>query len=757
MKGRIIRVLSLAFLVFLGLAVAFFYSVKAGFFGPLPGKEALADLQQESASMVFSADGKLIGKIYALNRSEASFEQFPEHLVKALIATEDVRFYEHSGVDYKALLRVLVRSIIMQDKGGGGGSTITQQLAKNLFGRRDFSLISLPVNKVKEIILAHRLESIYSKDQILELYLNTVSFSENTYGVKAGAQRFFSKNPQQLQVNESAVLVGLLKANTFYNPRLNPENARLRRNVVLAQMQKYQFLSAQEADSLQALPLKIDYQNLEVEGLAEYFKKQVEQQAREILKDKYDENGEPFSLETAGLQITTTLDADLQKAVQTSLQNHLGKLQVHFNRQWNREAFKRKNPELVKNLVENSADYKRLKAKKGSSDSLSAWVNEKKNWQVFYPGGDTVIEASLEEKVLYEASLLRSGAFGLDPETGAVKTWVGGRSYRWMPYDHVLSERQAASTFKPIVFAAALEHGMEPCDFQDAERRIYEQFDNWAPRNYDDQYEGMYSMQGALKKSVNTVTVKTLLEVGVKKVIAFSEQLGITSDFPENPSLALGSGSVSLKELTTAYAVFANGGRLPQPYLIEEIKTKSGETIYKYKAAKPKQVMNEQNAALMNAMLQGVVNEGTGSSLRKRYSLKSELAGKTGTSQNYSDGWFIGYNPALVLGIWTGGSSPAFRFSSGAFGSGSTMALPIFGETWQEIEQRPEMSKYARESFPPLSEKEKNLLDCEDYREEGFLDKVKGIFSPDKGEKFKNEEDKEDKPSFFERLFKKDK
>lgn len=754
LKARLLRVCILVLLIFAGLAIAFFFSVKAGFFGPLPGKEELANLQQENASIVYAADGQLIGKIYALNRSEADFDQFPEHLKQALLATEDIRFYEHKGVDYKALLRVLVRSIILQDDSGGGGSTLTQQLAKNLFGRSDYSLISLPVNKVKEIILAHRLESLYQKDEILELYLNTVSFSENTYGIKAGAQRFFSKEPEHLLVEESAVLVGLLKANTYYNPRLNPENAHLRRNVVLAQMHKYDFLSAAAKDSLQALPLALQYQNLEIEGLAAYFKKQVEQQAREILKDKLNEEGEPYSLETDGLQIITTLDAQLQIAVQNALQEHLAKLQVHFNRQWNRSAFKRQYPELVKSLMESSSDYKRLRAKAGRTDSLSFWLKEKQNWQVFYPGGDTVINASLEDKVLYEASLLRSGAFGLDPQTGAVKTWVGGPSFRWMPFDHVLSERQAASAFKPIVFAAALENGMEPCDMLEAERRVYEQYDNWAPRNYNDDYQGMYSMAGALKKSVNTIAVKTLLEVGLRKVIDFAEQLGISSELPKKPSLALGSGEVSLKELTTAYAVFANGGMLPKPYLIKEIKTKSGKLIYQHQEQPQQEVMKAQNAALMNAMLRDVVNNGTGSSLRNRYNLQGQLAGKTGTSQNYADGWFIGYNPSLVLGVWTGGSSPAFRFGTGAFGSGAAMALPVFGEAWQEIENRPELKRYARKNFPPLSETEKELLACDDYREQGFIDKVKDIFSRDAGKKFE-EKAEEGKPGFFERLFKK--
>lgn len=744
----------MAFAVLAGLAVAFFFAVKAGFFGPLPGKEELANLQQENASIVYSADGQVIGKIFALNRSEANFNQFPEHLKQALLATEDIRFYAHNGVDYRALLRVLVRSIILQDDSGGGGSTITQQLAKNLFGRSDYSLISLPVNKLKEIILAHRLERMYSKDEILELYLNTVSFSENTYGIKAGAQRFFSKNPEQLLIEESAVLVGLLKANTFYNPRLNPENARLRRNVVLAQMHKYDFLSAASKDSLQALPLRLAYQNLEVEGLAAYFKNQVERQARELLKDKFNQEGEPYALETDGLQITTTLDAQLQAVVKTSLQKHLARLQVHFNRQWNRDAFKRKHPELVKSLLESSAEYKRLKAKKGSSDSLSLWLKEEQNWQVFYPGGDTLIKATLEDKVLYEASLLRSGAFGLDPPSGAVKAWVGGRSFRWMPYDHVLSKRQAASTFKPIVYAAALEHGMEPCEMQEAERRVYDQYNNWAPRNYNDDYQGMYSMAGALKKSVNTVAVKTLLEVGLRQVIDFARQMGISSELPRKPSLALGSGELSLKEITTAYAVFANGGMLPAPYLIEEIRTKSGQLVYQHKQEPKPQVLEAQNAALMNAMLQGVVNDGTASSLRKRYQLRTEVAGKTGTNQNYADGWFIGYNPSLVLGVWTGGSSPAFRFGSGAFGSGAAMALPVFGETWQELEQRPELQRYIRENFPPLSETEKELLACDDYREQGFIDKVKDIFSREPGKKFEEEEEK-DKQNFFERLFKK--
>jgi penicillin-binding protein 1A len=735
----------LSFLV-LG-AFLFFMLVKWGAFGPLPSQQDLAQLENNKASLIFSADGRLLRKVFSINRTELKLEDVPPKVIDALLATEDVRFYEHNGVDYRSLARVLVKSLLLQNRSAGGGSTLTQQLAKNLYGRPSFSFLTLPVNKVKEIILAWRLEELYSKAAILEMYLNTVSFSENTYGLKTGAMRFFNKSPQALKVEEGAVLVGLLKANTYYNPRLNPAKAKARRNVVLNQMGRYHFLSPAQVDSLKALPLQLDYINMTRSGHAAYFSYQVEKEAQSLLQNLVKPNGKPYQLKLDGLKIYTTLNDALQQAAEKAVARHLAKLQRLFNQQWSAQEPWHENPAVLERYLKNSPSYQRLNAQGGQKNNLSAKLNEKHKVAVYHPRGDTVLNLSVRDSVAYYLKLLRAGCVALNPKTGAVETWVGGANFQYLPYDHVLAKRQAASTFKPIVFAAALEQGLEPCQYISAERRNYPAYDNWSPRNYNGDYEGFYSMAGALKKSVNTVTVKTLLQTGVNTTRQVATEMGISSQLPPSPTIALGTASLSLLEVTQAYACLANGGYAIKPYKISRIENAQGEVIYQNKMAPPNRVLKKETALLLNEMLQKVVNQGTGVALRSRFGLKSDIAGKTGTAQNYTDGWFVGYNPGLVMGVWVGGINPVIHFKSGAYGSGSAMALPIFGHTWQNAGSL----HFFKKRFEPLTDTLAQKLNCPDYREATILDKVKDFFKPKKGQKVKTKS--EDKPGLLKRIF----
>jgi penicillin-binding protein 1A len=745
---KVLRWLIAVLILFTLFSALFIGAIYLGLWGPLPSKSELANISNARASEVYSADEVLIGKIYRVNRSPVQFEDLPSHLLEALIATEDQRFYQHRGIDHRSFLRVVIKSILMGDASAGGGSTLTQQLVKNLYGRKNYGLLSLPVAKFKEMIVAYRLESVYSKSEILELYLNTVSFSENTYGIRAGSQRFFSCEPQQLRCEQSAVLVGLLKANTYYNPRLNPQPAQARRNVVLSQMQKAAFLTAQQADSLQSLPLGLRYRNLERGGEADYFLAQVERKAQAILSQIMKENGEAYDLKQDGLVVKTTLNYQWQVEARVALIDHLGYLQKKYDRLYPKGELARRLPDFFESQLQKVPEYQQLLASGLNAQEILEKWSEPKEREVFHPTGYRVESLSRLDSLAHYLQLLRGGVMALDPNNGKLRVWVGGPDHRTLPFDQILAKRQVASTIKPFVFANALENGATPCDYRSAQQRRYPQYGDWAPANYDADYDGFYSMAGALAQSVNTVTVAWLFELGLDRVLAFAQSLGLR-DLPAEPSVSLGSSSHSLYQLLGAYAVFANGGKKLEVQFIESIHNAAGEIIYRASPSEPKRLLSRKTAAQMNAMLQEVVKVGTARSLRTRYGLSNPLAGKTGSSQNYSDAWFVGYNPRLVVGVRMGGTSPLIRFDSGALGSGSTMALPVFAKFWKSAEAEGQPDLVA--DFPPLDPAWQQELDCPPWRKRRLGDIINDLLKDKPGEALK--EDQEE-PSFWKRLFK---
>lgn len=764
MKKRTLRkiIVSLFTLALLGVAsvILLFFAVKWQVFGPLQSKEELLKIQNATATVVYSSDDKVLGKIFTENRTNAKFEDLPQHLIDALVATEDARFYEHEGVDRRSMLRVLVKSILLGDESAGGGSTLTQQLAKNLYGRSSYGFLTLPVNKFKEIILATRLEEIYSKEQILELYLNTVPFSDNTYGIEAASNRFFSKKPKNLTVEESAVLIGTLKASTYYNPRLHPDNSFQRRNVVLNQMMRYGYLGEQDYDSLKVLPLKLDYNNVANDSKAPYFLTHVKKHAKEILEEIEKEDGVPYDLESDGLKIYTTLRLDMQQYAEASIKKHMSKLQGLFDRHWGRQKPWGSNSAVFTNELKRSRSYKNLERRKLSQDSLNYYLNEKHPVSVYSPEGGVVKDMSIRDSVEYYVRLLNAGFLAMNPNNGMVLAWVGGLDYRFLPYDHVLAKRQAASIFKPIVYATALSEGAKPCDYVENNQRVYKEYDDWAPRNYNDQYGGYYSMKAALAKSINVAAVQVMFEAGLSNVINMAHQMGITSEIPNDPTISLGSASVSLYEMVQAYAVFANGGKRVNPYIITKIENSAGKVIYqKESATEDEEVLDEDVALMMNYMLKGVVDNGTATKLRSVYGLKGDLAGKTGTAQNYTDGWFIGYTPNLVAGAWVGASSPAVHFKTGTYGSGSAMALPIFGGFMRSVERNSGLRGFTRVKFKPLPDNLARDFDCPDFREEKFMDKVFDIFKKKEGREIDRPQKRRapakppEKKGFFKKLF----
>jgi len=651
--------------------------------GPLQSKSELLRFRNATASQVLSAEGKPIGRYFIENRTNISYGQIPPYLINALIATEDVRFLEHSGVDFRSLLRVFFKTILSNKRSSGGGSTITQQLAKNMYGRKPYKFMPVLRNKTREIFLASRMEKIFTKEEILTLYLNTVSFGENVYGIEAASQRYFNKKTENLRIEEAAVLTGMLKATTYYNPHLNPENSRSRRNVVLKQMEKYKYLTAAEADSLLNIPLKEDYKRLSEGGPADYFLVRVKAEAQNILKEIEADTKKKWNIEEDGLIITTTLRLDLQNCANEAFQKHLPVMQERLNRQYGTAAAKRSLGEI--------------------SDSLRRAL-----------------------------TTLQAGLLAMDPRTGEVLAWVGGIDFRTQPYDQILAQRQLASVFKPVLFAAALEDGMEPCQYLDNDSVTLSGLEDWSPENYDHSYGGKYSLAGALVKSMNVPTFSIFLNVGFERVDQLWEKLGFSFPLDNTPSLALGTAEASIREVAVAYSAFANGGFGITPQTITSIKTPEGKVLWQDSLFEGGgRILTQRTSLLMNAMLQRAISEGTGASVYSVYGVSVPLAGKTGTSQNYADAWFAAYNPGLVIVSRVGASSPSIHFNSGSNGTGSALALPLVALTLKKAEAYPELKERLSAGFPVLPPDLEVLLDCPDFREKNFFDRITDLFEKD--------------------------
>ena len=698
----------------------FILSVYYGVFGSLYTTEDLKEFKNQTATLVLSEEEKIIGKFFAENRTNTTYEKIPKHLINALVATEDARYFEHTGVDSRSLLRVLFKTILLNKKNSGGGSTINQQLAKNMYGRERHGPLTMPVNKTKEVFLARRLEEIYSKEEILTLYLNTVPFGENVLGIEAASRRFFNKPIEKLQPEESAVLIGMLKANTYYNPRLYPDHAVKRRNVVLTQMEKYNYLTATLRDSLTKLPLKLDYANLESEGPANYFLVQVKNDVNAILKSINKKSNTDYSIEKSGLIIKTTLNLTLQNYVLRAYKSHLGLMQSRLRNQYrNGESRKTLNTLLAKEL-------KRLK--------LNSVANDRKERELFSWKGFYTDSISVRDSLRQTLTLLHAGFLALDPNTGAIKTWIGGIDYRTQPYDQIFAQRQIASTFKPILYAAALEEGMDPCEYLDNDELILTDFENWQPRNYDNTTGGKYTMAASLAKSLNIPTVNLFLQTPFNTVSGMWNTLGFSQKLENKPSLALGTSNASIYELAIAYAAFANKGNSIKPQSILSIKTADGTVIYKNRMLKStKTILSEESANLMNAMLQKAITEGTGASLSNTYGVNLSLAGKTGTSQDYADAWFAAYNPKLVMVTRVGASSPIIKFNSGTNGAGSKLALPLVAKTLQSVQRSKWLRNKYFSNFEPLKGELADALICEDYSENsGFEEFFEGLFKSKK-------------------------
>lgn len=675
-----------------------------GIFGAMPSFDELENPESSVATEIISADGKTLGKFYLENRVPIKFEELPQHLVDALIATEDERFYSHSGIDARGTMRA-----VFSAGSSGGASTITQQLAKNLFHGSSGSSNKLfrVIQKIKEWIIAVKLERQYTKNEIIAYYLNTVDFVSNAYGIRSAANIYFNKEPKNLTVEEAAVLVGMLQGPSRYNPRFNVERSQNRRNIVLAQMAKNNKITEAEKEKYQAKPLKINYTpETHTKGYATYFREYLRDYMRKWVKENPKKDGSSYDIYRDGLRIYTTIDSRMQEYAEEAVEMHLSNLQKEFfiQSKGNKNApFIQINQAETKKIIDramrNSERWRQMSSQGKSEEDIIKSFDVKTKMAIFTWKGEKDTLMTPKDSIVYYKHFLQSGMMSMEPITGNVKAWVGGIDYKHFQYDHVAQgARQVGSTFKPFVYATAIDQlGMSPCDYIydgpfTMPKGRYGIQQPWSPKNSAGKYYGSVTMKYALAQSLNTVTARLMDRVGPKAVIDLCRDLGVKSDIPASPAIALGAVEITVSDMVAAYSTFANQGVYVKPRFINKITDKNGVVLFESKV-ETRDVMNKDIAYAIVKLLEGVTEGGSGGRLRYTggggagyhrmtgypYAFKNPIAGKTGTTQNNSDGWFIGMVPNLVTGVWVGNEDRAAHFKSTVYGQGATMALPIWG------------------------------------------------------------------------------
>lgn len=699
-----------------------------GLFGRLPTIEDLANPRSNLASEIISADQVVLGKFFVENRSNVRYEALPPQLVNALIATEDARFYSHSGVDIRALLRVLVRTILGGDSDSGGGSTITQQLAKNMFPREDLNKIEVIFRKIKEWIIAIKLERNFTKNEIVALYFNTVDFGNQAYGIKSASSIFFDCEPKELKTEEAALLVGLLKGPSLYNPRRNYERALNRRNVVLNQMVRYDKLDEAAADSLKGLPIDLSRFQAEshTSGLATYFREFLREQLSEWCKKHKKPDGSTYNLYKDGLKIYTTINASMQKYAEDAVKEHLKGLQKEFFSHW--KGHKNapftglpdsKIRQILLQAMQRSDRYRKLKGDGFSDKEIETAFQKKTKMKIFTWNGDSTVTMSPWDSLRYHKFILQTGMMSVEPQTGYIRTWVGGINQRYFQYDHVYrGKRQVGSTFKSFVYAVAMQEGWSPCtQVPNLPICIQTPSGAWCPDNSSKEHEGaMVPLKSALAHSINRVSAFLIKQFGVQPVIKMVRRMGISSPIDPVPSICLGTPDVSVFEMVGAVSTFANQGIYIEPTWLMRIEDKNGNVLEDFRP-RIVEALDEQTAYLVIELMKGVVEGGTATRLRGRYGLTNPIAGKTGTTQNNSDGWFMGLTPDLVTGVWVGCEDRAAHFRSTALGQGANTALPIWGlfmkKVYADRSLRDEVGKGDFKRPAKLSVE----INCNDYQQ----------------------------------------
>ena len=699
--SRIIKFIWISFVSGILAFVLLFFSISMGWMGYMPTLEELENPKTNLASEVYSADQVLLGKYYIENRSTVSFDELSPNLVDALLATEDIRFYEHSGVDLRALLRVAKGIITLRSQ--GGGSTITQQLAKNMFPRNE--TLTKPekvLRKFKEWVIATRLEYNYTKNEIMAMYFNVVTFGSNTFGIKTAAKTFFGKTPSDLNKEEAAILVGMLRAPSYYSPIRKPENALHRRMIVLSQMKTFGYISQTEYDSLRNTPMDMSRYQIQdhKKGLATYFREHLRGELKRWCASNYKANGEPYNLYRDGLRIYTTVNSRMQVHAEEAVSEHLGEyLQPTFFKHWKTTRFKyppfyrisdKEYDHIMTSAMKRSSRYYWLHHRGVSDDSIKKVFNLPAKMRIFSWGGDIDTTMTPMDSLLYYKYFLQVGMMSVEPQTGYVRAYVGGIDYRHFQYDHVVDgRRQVGSTFKPFVYASAMQElGYTPCD---KVPNVAVRFEmpagqpDYIPKNSDDKKEGeMVTLKWALANSVNYISAFLIKRVGPEKVVSLARAMGVTGEIQPVPAICLGTPSISVYEMVGALATFANQGQHMKPIFMTRIEDKNGNTIAVF-TSEANDALDERTAYLMLGLMKGVVDLGTGHRLRFRYKLNHPIAGKTGTTDNNSDGWFMGLTPDLVSGVWVGAEDRSVHFRSTSLGQGANMALPIWALYMQKV------------------------------------------------------------------------
>ena len=706
--GRFKRLIWVAFGSITFGIIATFGAASLGLLGPMPDFRQLENPKTNLATQIISADDTVLGKFYFNdNRTPISFREIPTAMIEALVATEDERFYSHSGIDFRGTARAV---FYLGKK--GGASTITQQLARQLFvGVRSQNTFQAIVQKIKEWVIAIRLERRYTKNEIITMYLNIYDFNYNADGLRSASSIYFSKKPIELDLSEAAMLVGMLKNSSLYNPLRRPEMVRSRRNIVYQQMLRNKLITEEQRDSLAALPITLDFNpQSHREGIATYFRAYLQQFMRSWISKHPKEDGTFYNLYLDGLRIYTTIDSRLQTYAEDAVTAHMSNLQKEFFRQnvpeYNDIApFLDVEKEDVENIMKQakrrSERWRKMKALGHDEETILASFEKPTQMEVFGWNGDIDTIMTPTDSIRYYKHFLRAGMMSMEPQTGHVKAWVGGINYRHFQFDHVMQgKRQIGSTFKPFVYASAIDQlKVSPCDslpdgYYCVEPAKFGAHDAWCPKNSGDRYIGKRTLKNALANSVNTISARLIDKVGTRPVVNLVRNLGVSSPIPNVPAIALGSADLSVYEMVGAYSSFANKGIYVKPVVVTRIEDKNGTVIYQT-APETKDVLSEESAYVTLKLLEGVTESGSGVRLRHRgaektnpifrdlvtgypYEFDNPIAGKTGTTQNQSDGWFIGMVPNLATGVWVGGEDRSIHFETIAYGQGATMALPIW-------------------------------------------------------------------------------
>lgn len=747
--GRLVGWLWLAFLSISVFFVGFILLVignPADLFGGMPGLENLANPKSEVASEVFSADNVSIGKYFRENRSPVAFEEISPNLIKALYATEDIRFDTHSGIDMKGMMAIGVYLLLGQRR---GSSTITQQLAKNLFSTRSeaytgklsgLPVIGTAIIKVKEWVTAIKLERSYTKKEILTMYLNTVHFGSNAYGIKVASKTFFNTTPSRLNLSQAALLVGVLKGQSFYSPIYNPKRSLKRRNTVIDQLYKYDFITESQSDSLQKLPLGLQYKvESHNDGNATYFRAELRKELLAFCKER------GIDLFSDGLKIYTTIDSRMQRYAEEAMSKQMTTLQAKFFEYWKGRApwcdeTGKEIPNFIENTAKRSEVYKSfLEQFNGNTDSAMGMMKHPVPMTVFSWNGERDTILSPMDSIRYYKHYLHAGLLSMDPLSGHIKAWVGGINYKFFKYDHVKQgRRQPGSSFKPFLYAAAMDNGYTPCyEMVDAPVTFYDETtkENWSPQNSDGVYTGeRMTLRKAMAQSINSVAATLIQKVGVKTVVEYAKRLGIESPLDPVPSIALGSSDVSLYEMVGAYSTFVNKGTWTRPFFITRIEDKHGNVLKKFNPEK-REVLNEETAYTMIYMLRGATMERNGTALGL-YNLGktlygNEVGGKTGTTSNYSDGWFMGVTHNLVTGVWVGGDDRCIHFRSMQLGQGGKMAMPMWSFYMDKVYEDSTLA-YKKGRFEKPAEY-KVELDCSKVKNQNTEDSTGGKYVPPSG------------------------